>query len=221
MTTSEAASSLRVLVADDHTMLREGLRRSLVNNGFDVVAEAADGAIAVDLVLQLRPDVVLMDVTMPVLDGISAARRITQQLPDAHIVMLTMHAEPRLMAEAAAAGALGYLVKDCTTADIVEAVRRAGRGERTLEVPATPPAPPPSTDNRSIITQRETEVLQMIANGKSTTEAAKALFVSVKTVKNHLASVYGKLDAHDRTQAVLRAARLGLITIENDEGPRS
>lgn len=216
-TASEAPTPVRVVVVDDHTMLREGLRRSLVQGGFDVVGEAADGAAAVELAGELLPDVVLMDVTMPVLDGIAATKRLNDQHPEVHVVVLTMHAEPRLIADAASAGAVGYLVKDCTTAEILDAVRRAALGERSLEVPEPTAGQQHPGEARSPITQREQEVLQLIADGKSTTEAAKALFVSVKTVKNHLASAYGKLGAHDRTQAVVRAARLGLVTIDERE----
>ena len=203
----------RILLADDHAMLREGLRRSLAHEGFEIVGEAADGQEAVTLAEQHRPELVLMDVTMPVLDGLEATRRIRSSLPGTHVVMLTMHAEPKLAHDAIEAGAMGYLVKDCTTSDIVEAIDRAMRGETTFPS-AMPAIPEPAEAGRPLITQRETEVLQLIADGRSTTEAAQQLYVSVKTVKNHLASAYTKLDAHDRTQAVLRAARLGLITLQ-------
>ena len=207
----------RVLLADDHTMLREGLHRSLTAQGFDIVGEAADGRQAVQLAEKLRPGVVLMDVTMPVLDGIGATRRITRELPDVKVIMLTMHADTRLAQDALGAGAMGYLVKDCAMSDIVLAVHKALRGEQTFPDPTDIPSDNVSPDQPRIITQRESEVLQMIADGKSTTEAARDLYVSVKTVKNHLTSAYAKLNAHDRTQAVLRAARLGLISLH--EGP--
>lgn len=205
----------RILLADDHAMLREGLRRSLTHEGYEIVAEAADGQEALDLASRHRPDLVLMDVTMPVLDGLEATRRLHEILPDIRVVVLTMHAEPKLARDAIQAGAMGYLVKDCTTSDIVEAIERAIRGEQTFPNAASEAIELHATDgNRPLITQREAEVLQLIADGKSTTEAAQHLYVSVKTVKNHLASAYTKLDAHDRTQAVLRAARLGLITLQ-------
>jgi DNA-binding NarL/FixJ family response regulator len=197
-------------------MLREGLHRSLSAVGFDITGEASDGRAALELIDRTRPDVVLMDVTMPVLDGIQATKAVTERWPDTKVVVLTMHADPKLASEAIDAGAMGYLVKDCTTDDIVAAIDAALRGERTfpsaesaaLDEPATP---------KPVITHREKEVLQLIADGRSTTEAAKLLYVSIKTVKNHLASAYGKLDAHDRTQAVLRAARLGLITLRDQD----
>lgn len=206
-------TATRILLADDHAMLREGLRRSLAHEGYDIVGEAADGQQALELVDVHTPEVVLMDVTMPVLDGIEATRRIVAEHPDVRVVMLTMHADPRLARDAVDAGAMGYLVKDCTTSDIVEAIDRALRGEQTFPNAASEAVL--QREGRPVITQREAEVLQLIADGKSTNEAAQHLYVSVKTVKNHLASAYTKLDAHDRTQAVLRAARLGLIKLKD------
>lgn len=203
----------RILLVDDHPMLREGLRRSLAGQGYDIVGEAGDGQAAVELAETRRPDVILMDVTMPVLDGIEATKRVIERVPGAVVVMLTMHADPQLAQESLAAGAMGYLVKDCTTEDIVNAIDSALRGEPTFPEEAQSPAP--AEGARPLISSREAEVLQLIADGKSTTEAAKQLYVSVKTVKNHLASAYAKLEAHDRTQAVLRAAKLGLIKLDN------
>ena len=208
--------SLRIVLADDHAMLREGLRRSLTAVGFEVVGEASDGRAAIDAFEQLQPDVVLMDVTMPVQDGIAATRTIVDRWPEAKIVILTMHADPQLAKNATTAGAMGYLVKDCTTEDIVSAIEAAVRGEQTFPSEASV-AIERSAAERPVISHREKEVLQLIADGCSTTEAAQTLYVSVKTVKNHLASAYAKLDAHDRTQAVLRAARLGLITLRNQD----
>jgi DNA-binding NarL/FixJ family response regulator len=214
--------ALRLVLADDHRMLREGLRRSLEVEGFDVVGEAADGAAAVRLAEQLRPDVLLMDVSMPVLDGVEATRLVREHAPTVPVVILTMHADQDVLVRAVRAGASGYLVKDCSTAEVVHTLRLAAAGETTLSpefatamlVEAqhvaeerTEPAPEP------IISKREEEVLQLIAEGASTTEVAAQLFISVKTVKNHLASVYQKLDSRDRTQAVLRAVRMGIIRL--------
>lgn len=191
-------SGVRVVLADDHTMLREGLRRSLELEGFDIVGEASDGLDAVHLVEEVDPDIVLMDVTMPILDGVGAVRMLRERGARAQIVMLTMHDDNDLLVEAMRAGAASYLVKDCSTSDIATAVRTALHGVE--------PVP-------SVLSAREEEVLQMIADGASTTEAAARLYISVKTVKNHLASIYQKLDARDRTQAVLRAARLGIVRL--------
>lgn len=206
-----AERTARVLLADDHTMLREGLRRSLSGRGFEITGEASDGASAVSLASETSPDVVLMDVTMPVLDGLEATRRIVSSSGDAKVIMLTMHVDAALARDAEQAGAYGYLVKDCSTDDIVEAIEKAMAGEKTFPEPD-------ENGNSSVLTQREIEVLQLIANGRSTTAAAQELYVSVKTVKNHLGSAYAKLDAHDRTQAVLKAARLGLIRLNNPLG---
>lgn len=216
------APAVRLMLADDHRMLREGLRRSMTEQGFSVVGEAADGAQAVELAHRLRPDVVLMDVTMPELDGVGATREIRSALPDVRVVMLTMHADEDVLASAIRAGASGYLVKDCSTREIAQAVRMAASGEtiispnlaasmldevRKLDAPA-------QTDDQRVVTRREEEVLQLIANGCSTPEVAEQLYISHKTVKNHLASIYQKLDARDRTQAVLQAVRMGIVHLD-------
>jgi DNA-binding NarL/FixJ family response regulator len=208
-----------VLLADDHRMLREGLRRSMVDEGFDVVGEADNGEEAVRLVAELIPDVVLMDVSMPEMDGVEATRIIRATDTPTRIIMLTMHADTEVLADAIRAGASGYLVKDCSTDEVAEAVRMAANGETALspQLAATMldevrrlEAPNPAEEDR-LITKREEEVLQHIADGYSTPEVAERLFISQKTVKNHLASIYQKLDARDRTQAVLQAVRMGIV----------
>ena len=210
----------RLLLADDHRMLRDSLRRSMEENGFDVVGEAADGAEAVQLAQTLQPDVVLMDVSMPNLDGVEATRQISRLVPDAQVVMLTMHADGEVMARAIQAGAIGYLVKDCAITDVVSAVRLAAGGESVLspdlamsmlaDVKKTPIDP---GNGHAPVSAREEQVLQLVADGLSLPEVAAELFISVKTGKNHLASIYAKLDARDRTQAVLRAVRMGIIRL--------
>jgi DNA-binding NarL/FixJ family response regulator len=209
-----------VLLADDHRMLREGLRRSLTEEGFDVVGEADNGEQAVALAAELQPDIVLMDVSMPQMDGVEATRAIRATDTDTRILMLTMHADKDVLADAIRAGASGYLVKDCSTEEVAEAIRMAANGDtdlspllaasmldevRRLEAPTEP------VDEEHVITKREEEVLQRIADGCSTSEVAQQLFISQKTVKNHLASIYQKLDARDRTQAVLQAVRMGIV----------
>src|SRR3954454_15864348 len=123
---------IRVLLADDHRMLREALRRSLEDEGFEVVGEAADGADAIALAEQLRPQVLLMDVSMPVLDGVEAAKAVRQRVPDTQVVMLTMHADQDVLVRAIRAGAAGYLVKDCSTEEVLRTVRQAAAGETAL-----------------------------------------------------------------------------------------
>jgi DNA-binding NarL/FixJ family response regulator len=212
--------SIKVLLADDHRMLREGLHRSLTEEGFDVVGEADNGEQAVALAAELRPDIVLMDVSMPQMDGVEATRVIRATGTDTRILMLTMHVDKDVLADAIRAGASGYLVKDCSTEEVAEAIRMAANGDtdlspllaasmldevRRLEAPTEP------VDEEHVITKREEEVLQRIADGCSTSEVAQQLFISQKTVKNHLASIYQKLDARDRTQAVLQAVRMGIV----------
>jgi DNA-binding NarL/FixJ family response regulator len=209
------------MLADDHRMLREGLRRSMADQGFDVVGEARDGEEAVRLADDLEPDVILMDVTMPEMDGVEATRQIKKERPEVRVVMLTMHADQEVLASAIRAGASGYLVKDCSTEEIASAVRMAASGETALSPQLAASMldevrkleQPPNEDDR-VITKREEEVLQLIADGCSTPEVAERLFISQKTVKNHLASIYQKLDARDRTQAVLQAVRMGIVHLD-------
>jgi DNA-binding NarL/FixJ family response regulator len=215
-----ATDTIRLMLVDDHRMLREGLRRSMEQSGFEIVGEAGDGEEAVRVATTVRPDVILMDVTMPVLDGVEATRRIRQTLTDTQVVMLTMHADKDVLTNAIRAGAAGYLVKDCSTDEIAQAVRLAASGDgalspefaasmlREAKIPARP------AHAESVISRREEEVLQLIADGASTVEVAQRLYISVKTVKNHLASIYQKLDTADRTQAVVRAVRMGIIRLQ-------
>lgn len=213
--------TIRLMLADDHRMLREGLSRSMSEHGFDVVGEARDGVEAVNMAYALTPDVVLMDVSMPEMDGVEACRQVRLAVPGTKVVMLTMHADQDVLANAIRAGACGYLVKDCSTEEIAEAVRMASNGDTALspqlaasmldEVRKLDMAP--SREER-VVTKREEEVLQLIADGGSTSEVAEQMYISQKTVKNHLASIYQKLDARDRTQAVLRAVRMGIVSLE-------
>ena len=215
--TDTGPDRIRLVLSDDHRVLRESLRRSLEAQGFEVAGEASDGVEAVELAVSLKPDVVLMDVTMPVLGGIEATRRIRQRVPEVRVVMLTMHADEATMAEAIRMGADGYLVKDCSTDEIAGTLRQVASGRTALsqgvavsmlaEVQALPVA-------EELVSKREEEVLQLIADGCSSAEVAERLFISQKTVKNHLASIYHKLDARDRTQAVLRAVRMGIVRLD-------
>ncbi|MFT7600905.1 MAG: DNA-binding NarL/FixJ family response regulator [Acidimicrobiales bacterium] len=213
-------STIRLMLADDHRMLREGLRRSMAERGFEIVGEARDGAEAVELAAALRPDVILMDVTMPGLDGVEATRQIKSRQSDVRIIMLTMHADQDVLAEAIRAGANGYLVKDCSTDEIASAIETVAGGETALSprlaasMLAEVRRQGDSAEADRIITKREEEVLQLIADGCSTPEVAEQLYISQKTVKNHLASIYQKLDARDRTQAVLAAVRMGIVTLD-------
>ncbi len=217
--------TIRLMLADDHRMLREGLRRSMTDQGFDVVGEASNGDEAVRLAEMLRPDIILMDVTMPEMDGVEATRQIQAIAPNIRIVMLTMHAEQGVLAEAIRAGASGYLVKDCSTEEIADAVRLALSGESALspQIAASmldevrrlgDTQAFDAAEEERILSRREEEVLQLIADGCSTPEVAERLYISQKTVKNHLASIYQKLEARDRTQAVLQAVRMGIVHLD-------
>jgi DNA-binding NarL/FixJ family response regulator len=214
-----------VLLADDHQLLRQALRRALEDAGFEVIAEAADGGDAVRLTEKFRPQVVVMDVSMPVLDGLEATRRIHALRPDLPVVVLTMHGDDHVKSEALAAGAVGFLSKDCSMQEVVEAVREVATSDTALSAevagamlealsgpPGTPPDDPASAAD-SPLTPRETEILQLIADGRSTTDVARELFISPKTVKNHLAAIYAKLDARDRTQAVVTGVRIGIVKL--------
>jgi DNA-binding NarL/FixJ family response regulator len=212
----------RLLLVDDHRLLRQGLRRAVEEAGFDVVGEAGDGEEAVRMATALRPDLVLMDVTMPVLDGIEATRRLRLSAPEARVVILTMHGEEETIDQALRAGAVAYLLKDCSTDQVAETLYAVAAGETDLsadlarsllaELPG-PQDPGPITAVATSLSQREVEVLQMFADGCSTVEVGERLYISAKTVKNHLASIYEKLDARDRTQAVLTAVRMGIIRL--------
>lgn len=211
---------IRVLLADDHALLREGLRRSLEDAGLTVVAEAGDGEQAVALAAEHRPDVVLMDVSMPRLGGVEATRMIRSRFPQVEVVILTMHSEDSMITDAVRAGAAGYLVKDCTSDEIVELIRTVAGGESALSphlatsMLAAAKDTGPALQGESILTPREEEVLGLIGEGLSTPEVANSLFISTKTVRHHLSSIYEKLDSRDRTQAVVRAVRMGIIRLD-------
>jgi DNA-binding NarL/FixJ family response regulator len=217
----------RVLIADDHAMVREGLHWALEHAGYDVVGEAADGEEAVDMAERLQPDIVLMDLSLPVLSGVAATKRIRGLVPSTKVVVLSMLSDETAVSSALAAGAVGYLVKDSTTAEIVSAlgeVTRVPRGELVLSASAAPVAADsalvaqmtrqPLSGTRPLISKREEEVLRLVATGASIPEVGRRLYISAKTVKNHLSSIYQKLDSHDRAQAVLKAVRMGLIQLD-------
>jgi DNA-binding NarL/FixJ family response regulator len=213
--------AIRLMLADDHKMLREGLRRSMTDAGFEVVAEAGDGVEAVRLAAEVNPDVILMDVTMPNCDGVEACRQVKASGSPVRIVMLTMHADQEVLGNAIRAGAIGYLTKDSSIREIEDAVRMAAEGDtvlspqlaRSMLAEVRRIDAPSAHEDDHIVSKREEEVLQLIADGCSTPEVAERLFISQKTVKNHLASIYQKLDARDRTQAVLQAVRMGIVSL--------
>ena len=216
--------TVRVLLVDDQALFREALAVLLsVADGVEVVGEAANGAEALARSAELRPDVVLMDVRMPVLDGIAATRRLRVEQPDVQVLALTTFDDDAEVFAALRAGAVGYLLKDVSSARLVEAVHAAARGESVLQPsvaakvvariaslpdePAAPAAQPLVTP----LSERELAVVRLLAQGRSNREIAGELFLAEGTVKNHVTNVLTKLDARDRTQAALRARALGLL----------
>jgi two-component system, NarL family, response regulator DegU len=210
-------SAVQTMLVDDHTVLREGLRRSLEAAGLDVVAEVGDGLQVLAAARESHPNVVLMDLSLPGQDGLLATRELKEYMPDLPVIILTMFADEQTVREAYAAGADGYLLKDCSTAEMVSTVTSLaqGRAEHTNGNGALKSF---IQTNRKVttnhgLTRREVEVLQVLANGASTTDLAKRLYISAKTAKNHLAHIYSKLGATSRTEAVAKAVRLGIVRI--------
>ncbi|MEV0170231.1 response regulator transcription factor [Streptomyces sp. NPDC050803] len=209
----------RVLVADDQTLIRTGFRLILTARGIEVVGEAADGVEAVSLARELRPDVVLMDIRMPNMDGLEATRRILQQLPDCRVLMLTTFDLDHYVYTALSIGASGFLLKDVTPEHLAAAVRLVATGDallapsitrRLVERFATPDPPSVPTD-LSALTPRELEVLTLMGRGLSNTELAGHLTLSEATVKSHVARIFAKLALRDRAQAVVLAYETGLV----------
>jgi len=209
----------RVLVVDDQDLVRHGLRMILELGGVEVVGEAADGAQAVTAAAQLEPDVVLMDLRMPGMDGVEATRRIAES-SDARVLALTTFDVDQHVVDVLRAGAVGFLLKDVTANGLVDAVRRAAAGEPVVapavlarmmdHFSARPPSalrlPPGFAD----LSEREREILALIGAGRSNTEIAEELFISMATVKTHVRHVFAKLDLRDRVQAVVVARDAGL-----------
>ena len=204
---------LSVILVDDHTMLRQGIRRALESEGIKVVAEASDGAEAIRLALDHKPDVVLMDVSMPGMDGVEAARRLVEADGRQRVVMLTMHIDRDVIDRAIRAGAVGYLTKDSSISEVILAIQLAANGDRPMSPRLAAAMLDEARREDALISAREEEVLQLVADGFGTNEIAERLYISGKTVKNHLASIYEKLNARDRTQAVLMAVKMGIVKL--------
>jgi DNA-binding NarL/FixJ family response regulator len=219
-----ALMNIRIVLADDHKIVREGLRNLIGNQkGMEVVGEAGDGREAVRLVSELAPDVVIMDVAMPGLNGIEATRQIVSKTSGPRVIALSMHSDRRFVAEMLHAGASGYLLKDCAFEEIVAAIRSVSQDKIYLSpgvsdilvrdyvrlFPATEFSP------LSILTPREREVLQLLAEGKSTREMASSLEVSVKTVETFRQQLMDKLDIHTVAELTKYAIREGLTALES------
>ncbi|HZT98989.1 MAG TPA: response regulator transcription factor [Ktedonobacteraceae bacterium] len=207
--------SIRVLIVDDHSVVREGLRMFLARDpDIEVVGEAADGDEAIEQARQLRPHVVVMDLLLPVLDGMTATRTIRNELPETEVVALTSVLEQTSVAEAIRAGAIGYLLKDAQAVEIRTAIKAAAAGQVHLSSQAstyllstvrTPEHPDP-------LTPREMDVLRLLAQGHSNKEIARTLQLVEETVKFHVRHILAKLGVQSRTQAVLAAIRLGIVS---------
>ncbi len=214
-------SSIRVLIADDHAIVRKGLRALLSKEpDMEVVGEACNGVEAVAQVKSLLPDVILMDLVMPKLDGIEATRRITEQWPDIRILVLTSFAADDKVFPAIKAGALGYLLKDSSPDELVQAIHCIHRGEPSLDPTIArkllaelshPSKDPPTPDP---LTERELDVLRLIAQGQSNKAIAGRLYIAEMTVRTHVSSILGKLHLASRTQAALYALKEGIVSLE-------
>ena len=213
--------SLRVLIVDDHDLFRTGLRNLLEEQGVQIVGEASGGAEAVKIVRDLAPDVVVMDLNMPGMGGVDATRHISSIAPLTRVVMLTISEEDSDVMDAILAGACGYLLKDSSIQDLMAGIRAASRGESLISpniaakvlqrVRATSTQPEIANQIRSELSDREIEVLKLIANGKDNAVIAADLHISPKTVKNHISNILMKLQIDNRIQAAVYAVRSGIV----------
>jgi len=215
-------SRVRILLGDDHTVVRQGLRKILEDQeGWEVVGEAADGREAVRLALALQPDVVVLDIAMPLLSGIEATRQILRRLPDTGVLILSMHAEEAFITPALQAGARGYLLKDSADTDLIRGVTAVAAGKSFFSPAAAKVmlddylrhlAKKGIIDRYEALSEREREIFQLIAEGHSNKDVADLLSISVATVETHRAHILQKLDVHSTAELVLYAVRRGVIT---------
>jgi DNA-binding NarL/FixJ family response regulator len=216
--------AIRVLLVDDQALFCEGLETLLsVHKDIEVIGQASNGQEAVEVATQVCPDVVLMDVRMPILNGVRATRRLKKALPQCRVIVLTTFDDDEYVFDALRAGAVGYLLKDVPSARLVEAIRAAARGESILEPSVAAKVIAEFTRVSSLVpaaqmeqlveplSERELEILGLIARGASNREIADQLFIAEGTVKNHVTHILGKLGVRDRTQAALKARELGLL----------
>lgn len=216
-------SAIRVLLADDHAVLREGLKRLLEHEpDIEIVGEAATGVETIRLVQTAAPDVVLMDIAMPELNGLEATRRILALHPDAKIVILSMHLDGRYVKEALAAGAVGYVLKSSAYSEVVEAIREAAKGQAFFSPPVAgvvaqyfrrPAAASPGAGET--LSDREHEIFRLLAEGRSARDIAEMLHLSVKTVETHRRHIMEKLHVDSLAELVKEALREGLIRLED------
>ena len=222
-----ASVPIRVLLVDDHAIVRDGIRSLLTTEpDIQVIGEAGNGRVGVRLAQQLQPDIILMDLVMPEVDGIEATRRIMVGQPQARILVLTSFDAEEKVFPAIKAGAMGYLLKNSDSADLIRAIHQVHRGESSLdpkiarkvlrEMRAEPRPEPDTAPDATVepLTEREVEVLKLVAQGLSNEEIAQRLVVSERTVRTHVSNILGKLHLANRTQATLYALREGLASLD-------
>jgi len=214
---------VRVFIVDDHHLFRSGLRALLEENGLDAVGDVGDAERALGEIERLRPDVVLMDLSLPGMSGVEATRRLTALAPDVRILILTVSAEHKSVVDAIRAGASGYLLKDTPTEDLVRAIESAARGKPSLSPDATAvvldrlradpfdPDPLHAARTETDLSWRELEVLALLVEGKENAEIAQVLSISTQTVKNHISHILTKLNVPNRTLAAVEAVWRGLV----------
>ncbi len=218
----------RLLLCDDHAMFRQGVRSILdTEDDFRVIGEAATGREAVRYALETRPDVILMDIQMPELDGVAATKAILAEFPEAKVIILTMYRQDRYVFEAIKVGARGYLLKDSDANVLVDAIRRVADGEALLnagmaaeildEFRKTSEIPRHPEHQLTELSEREADILRLLAQGASNQSIAEALDISEKTVRNRLSEIFSKLRLNNRTQAALYALREGIATLQDGD----
>jgi two-component system response regulator NreC len=206
---------IRIVLADDHVLVRQSLKALLEREGFQVVAEASDGQEAVRHATSLQPDIVVMDISMPILNGLNAAREMSRSIPKTKIILLTQHDEGQYISEALDAGVKGYVLKNQVASDLLEAIRQVSRGQVYLSPGVSRGVmeayQSKSEKSKNSLTLRERQVLQLIAEGKSTKDVASLLGISVKTAESHRTRLMNKLDIHETASLVRYAVRQGMV----------
>jgi two-component system response regulator NreC len=212
---NKAARTIRILVADDHQIVRQGLKTILDREGFDIVGEASDGGEAVSRAIELQPDLVVLDIGMPVMTGIEAASEIRKSVPSAKLILLTVHTENRYILEALRSGVRGYVLKSRASGELVEAIREILNGRMYLSPGISQTVVEAylqqNAGESESLTRRELQVLQLVAEGKTTREIAASLSVSVKTADSHRSNIMHKLNMHSVADLVRYAIRRGLV----------
>lgn len=217
---------IRIMLADDHTVLRQGIAQALeLQPDMTVVAQASNGAEAVKLAKQHRPDVALLDINMPELDGVQATRQITAEMPETGVIILTMYRRDDFIFEAIKAGASGYLLKEVELSELVKAVRTVAKGEAIIDAAIAgrvmaelrAEVAPPRPAGEEPLAERDIEILRLLAQGDSNQDIADQLSISEKTVRNRLSLVFRRLHLKNRTEAALYAMRKGLVNPPGDE----